>query len=56
MTYIQFEPYGLGGGQYALKFLPLSHSYDEHPFWLMNKIEFIKNIMNKALSAKCKKK
>ena len=41
---------GMAGGQYEIKFLPYSKSYDEHPFWLINKLEYIKNMVNKGLS------
>ena len=50
MNYLGMVSIGMAGGQYEIKFLPYSKSYDEHPFWLINKLEYIKNMVNKGLS------
>ena len=49
MNYLGMISLGMAGGQYEIKFLPYSKSYDEHPFWLINKLEYIKNMLNKGL-------
>ena len=36
-------------GRYILTFLPFSKSYDEHPYWLIEKLEFIEEVINKAI-------
>lgn len=50
LGYMGIVSMGLSGGEYALKFLPLSRAYDEHPFWLIKKIEFINSMINKAMA------
>jgi hypothetical protein len=39
-------------GRYVLTFFPFSKSYDEHPYWLIDKLEFIEEVINKAIYEK----
>lgn len=39
---------------FSIAFLPLSRGYDEHPYWLMKKLEFILRIVNKVDSERRK--
>lgn len=50
--------FGVDGmnGIYHLKFLPFSKGIDEHPYWLINKIEFLLNLINKIRNEKAGKK
>lgn len=33
---------------FSINFLPLSKGYDEHPYWLIKKLEFILKMVNKV--------
>lgn len=46
---------GMTGG-YFIRFLPYNKGYAEHPYWLMEKIEFIRNCLNYARSKMIKRK
>ena len=46
MNYLGIVSYGMSGHCYEIKFLPLSKSYDDHPYWLIEKLEFIKEKVN----------
>lgn len=37
-------------GNIIISFLPLGKGYGEHPFWLINKLEFIKEIFQRHAS------
>ncbi|WP_394290188.1 hypothetical protein [Fusobacterium necrophorum] len=39
---------------FSIAFLPLSKGYDEHPYWLMKKLEFILRMVNKVDSERRK--
>jgi len=45
MRYFRFDGFN---GSCNLQFLPLSRSYDEHPYWLIMKLEIILEIINKV--------
>lgn len=49
--------YGFDGmsGMYELRYLPFAKGIDEHPYWLMEKIQFILNLVNKIKAEKRKK-
>lgn len=51
MRYFRFD--GMSG-IYELRFLPFSKGIDEHPYWLIEKINFILNMINKIKSEKRK--
>ncbi|WP_169305376.1 hypothetical protein [Sebaldella termitidis] len=53
MRYFRFD--GMSG-RYILTFLPFSKSYDEHPYWLIEKLEFIEEVINKAIYEKNNRK
>ncbi len=56
MNYLGIVSYGMSGHCYEIKFLPLSKSYDDHPYWLIEKLEFIKEKVNTAMSEAANKK
>ncbi|WP_288891566.1 hypothetical protein [uncultured Sneathia sp.] len=45
MRYFRFDGFN---GSCNLQFLPLSRSYDEHPYWLIMKMEIILETINKV--------
>jgi hypothetical protein len=51
MRYFRFD--GMSG-IYELRFLPFSKGIDEHPYWLIEKINFILNMINRVKSEKRK--
>ena len=56
MNYLGIVSYGRSGQCYEIKFWPLSKSYDDHPYWLIEKLEFIKEKVNTAMSEAANKK
>ena len=55
-NYLRYFRFDAMSGRYTLTFLPFSKSYDEHPYWLMEKLEFIGEIINKAIYEKNNRK
>ena len=40
------------GGSYEIRHLPLSRSMDEHPYWMIVKLKYIKDRLNIAYQEK----
>ena len=40
------------GGSYEIRHLPLNKSIDEHPYWMIVKLKYIKDRLNMAYQEK----
>ena len=40
------------GGSYEIRHLPLSKSIDQHPYWMIVKLKYIKDRLNMAYQEK----
>lgn len=54
-SYMRYFGFDGMSGIYDLKFLPFSKGIDEHPYWLIEKIQFILTIVNKVKTEKRKR-
>ena len=45
-----FETKGMDSSYYYIHRLPLNLGYDDHPYWLIEKINFILRVTNKIYS------
>ena len=50
MVYLGIVSYGMAGTVYEIKHLPLGKSLDECPYWLVMKLNYIKDRLNIAKS------
>ena len=56
MNYLGLISLGMAGGEYEIKFLPLSKSFDEHPYWIITKLVYIKGKINHGMKEANNKK